>query len=218
MPDDDNTLLTQNNTDGADKDQAAYDALSPEDKAAADEHKAVEDQAVYDALSDEDKAKADADKAKDGTPEEYADFTFPDGVEADQGLLDDFKPLAKELNLTQEQAQKLVDLQVKNIQANADAQQDAFKEIKEGWTKEVKADEETGGADYKEKVGVAVKAISKFGSDAFRKLLDDSGFGNHPEMVRCFYKIGKVISEDKFVDGDKVNESKPFYDKSNHNT
>jgi hypothetical protein len=31
----------------------------------------------------------------------------------------------------------------------------------------------------------------------FRKLLTESGFGDHPEMIRMFRKIGEKLGEDK---------------------
>lgn len=44
-----------------------------------------------------------------GAPEKYA-FTAPEGQELDTSALAQFEPVARELNLTQEQAQKLVDV------------------------------------------------------------------------------------------------------------
>ncbi len=45
-----------------------------------------------------------------GPPEEYESFKMPEGLIIDQTMLDKFLPIARELNLTQVQAQKLVDL------------------------------------------------------------------------------------------------------------
>lgn len=45
-----------------------------------------------------------------GAPEGYESFNMPEGLVIDQAMLDKFLPIARELNLTQLQAQKLVDL------------------------------------------------------------------------------------------------------------
>ncbi len=124
--------------------------------------------------------------------------------------------LAKDLDLTQEQAQKIVDAQAKSAQEFVDKQYETFANIKEGWADEVKADKEIGGADYQEKVSDAVKALGRFGSDGLRTLLEETGIGNHPEMVRLFYTISKEIKEDTFVEGGAPAPAKPFFEKSNH--
>ena len=65
----------------------------------------------------ENQANADADKDQDkpeGAPEQYAEFALPEGFQVDTAVMDEFKGLAKELNLPQATAQKLVDLQAKS--------------------------------------------------------------------------------------------------------
>ncbi|MCV5473515.1 peptidase, partial [Escherichia coli] len=51
--------------------------------------------------------KKEGDKPE-GAPEKY-EFQAAEGVELDADALKDFEPVARELNLTNEQAQKLVD-------------------------------------------------------------------------------------------------------------
>ena len=44
-------------------------------------------------------------------PDEYADFSMPEGIQLDETMLAEALPVFKELELTQTQAQKLVDFQ-----------------------------------------------------------------------------------------------------------
>lgn len=135
-----------------------------------------------------------------GAPEEYKDFTVPEGVQLDETALGAFKPVAKELGLTQEGAQKLVDLFVDTQKQQAEA----FDTMKADWVKEAKADKEIGGAAYDQSVGYAKKAIAHFGNPKLQAALDWSGLGDHPEVIRAFSKIGKEISEDQGENGDTV--------------
>jgi hypothetical protein len=64
-----------------------------------------------------------------------------------------------------------------------------------------KTDQEFGGEKLSENLSVAKKALDAFGTPELRKLLDDSGLGNHPEVIRMMYRAGKAISEDRFVGG-----------------
>jgi hypothetical protein len=71
----------------------------------------------------------------------------------------------------------------------------------ESWGEAVKTDQEIGGAKLDENLAVARRAVDAFGSPALKELLNTTGLGNHPEVVKAFYKAGKAISEDGFVRG-----------------
>jgi hypothetical protein len=58
-----------------------------------------------------------------------------------------------------------------------------------------------GGDKLAENLGIARKALDQFGTPELKDVLNMTGFGNHPAVIRAFYKIGKAISEDKFVKG-----------------
>lgn len=151
-----------------------------------------------DAPNGEDAKGADEGKPQ-GAPEEYADFQLPEGVQLDAELTSDLKAVAKELNLTQEQAQKLADLAASKTQGIGARQMEAIKAAQEQWTADAKADKEFGGEALAENLSVAKKALDQFGTPELRTLLNDSGLGNHPEIIRAFYRAGKAISEDRFV-------------------
>ncbi len=129
-------------------------------------------------------------------PIEYTDFTLPEGYDLGN-LGDEFKNIAKEYKLTQEQAQKLVDLDVKRSQAY----QESIKQAAVAWQEASKADKEFGGDSLDENMGLAKKALDTFGTPELKTLLDQSGLGNHPEIIRAFYRAGKAISEDRLVTG-----------------
>jgi hypothetical protein len=164
---------------------------------AKDEDLSAEDKTKKAALI---KARDDAAKAAQakGAPEKYADFKVPEGIEVNQPMLEEFKTVAKKHNLTQEAAQELIDLQVKHVQGISEGLLSTFNQIKTEWMKE--AIQELG-ADYKKELVYAGKAIDKFGTPELRTILNQTGIGNHKELVKFFVKIGKAVSEDKFVDG-----------------
>lgn len=148
------------------------------------------------------------DKGKEGAPEKY-EFKLPEGAQVDEALLGKFTPLAKELNLSQEGAQKLVDLY-------AEAQGQAMKTVtghwdnlNKEWQGKVNSDKEYGGADLDKNVAIAKLAIDKFGTPELKDALNLTGVGNHPEVVRFFYRVGKAISDDKFDTGNGKTNSAP---------
>lgn len=137
--------------------------------------------------------KAEKDK-KPAAPEKY-EFSAPEGQELDANALSVFEPIAKELGLTQEQAQKLVDIYPQIQQQQAEAWS---KQIAE-WGEQVKADKEIGGDKFNASVGLAQRALDQFGNPELREYLNASGLGNHPALVRFCAKVGKSMAEDSFV-------------------
>ena len=63
------------------------------------------------------------------------------------------------------------------------------------------ADKDIGGDKLAENLSVARKALETFGTPELRDVLNATGFGNHPAVIKAFYKIGQAISEDRFVTG-----------------
>lgn len=129
-------------------------------------------------------------------PESYSDFTLPEGVELDAALLEKAAPIFKELGLSQDAAQKLVDFQAGLVKEGEQSQTDAFNNLIEGWQDESKNDKEFGGDKFDENIGIAKLAIDKFGTPEFKQLMEDHGVGNHPEMIRFMLKIGTLLKED----------------------
>lgn len=140
------------------------------------------------------KAEGEGAKEEKATEEAVYDFKVPDGIEIDAAMADEFKAIAKELKLPPEHAQKAVDLVVRREQARAEQ----FAAQVQSWADEVKADPELGKP---ENLAAARKFIDTFGDDKIKSLLNNTGMGNHPDVVRLILKASKGMSEDRFVAG-----------------
>ena len=159
-------------------------------------------------IKDSDNKSGDGDK---GAPESYEDFTLPEGMELDEGMRDNFLPMAKEMGLSQEKAQKLVTMYAEQMKSGDEARQTAFEGVLQEQMTELKNDPEFGGEKFDENVGVVRKAIEYAGGQELRDALDETGMGNHPTLVKAFWKIGKTISEDNFrsSSGDSGDKGEP---------
>lgn len=136
---------------------------------------------------------AETAESKNEVPEAYADFVMPEGVTLDKAQVEAFAPIAKELGLTQEQAQKLVDLQAAKVQADMAAADATIAQ----WAEEAKADPEIGGAKWDGTLKAAQAAYVSVATPKLREMLDTTGFGNHPEVIRMFAAIGSKLGLDK---------------------
>lgn len=126
-------------------------------------------------------------------PEEYGEFTLPDGMELNEQLLAQANPVFKELGLSQEQAQKLVDFESTRQQA----QVDQFHQQIQTWQQEVSNDPEIGGEKMDESIALANKAIGEYFEPGFMDVLRSYGLTNNPEVIRGLKRIGeRHLTED----------------------
>jgi hypothetical protein len=135
-------------------------------------------------------------------PTDY-DFTMPEGMEINEPLMEEFKGLAKELGLSQEVGQKLIDLQTKFEQERFEDSRKQWDTMQDEWTSLSKADTEFGGVEMNANLAIAKKTIDQFGTPELKEMLDFTGAGNHPEIIRLFYRVGQAISDDNLVIGGK---------------
>ena len=142
----------------------------------------------------------DEEQKQEGAPEKY-EFTAGEGVELDSEALKDFEPVARDLNLTNEQAQKLVDAYPKILAGVQQRQAEAWQKQTEGWAETVKADKEIGGDKLTANLSAAQRALDQFGTPELKEYLNATGLGNHPDLVKRFVKIGKAMSEGGMVTG-----------------
>lgn len=160
---------------------------------------------------------ADGDKpAEEGDPApapiEYTDFIAPEGVELDAEVLGELKELGKANGWTQEQAQAIVDLGNKMQTKFAETFAESVVAARAEWREQTTTDPEFGGKNLQPNLAIARQARETFGTPALKELLDQSGLGDHPEVVRFFYKVGKATSEHDFVVSGKPSQPASFYD------
>ena len=123
-----------------------------------------------------------------GAPEAY-EFKAPEGQEYNPDVIAKFSEVAKELNMTQEAAQKVLDQMAPAI---AERQANALADAHKGWIASTKSDSEIGGDKLAENIALANTTFEKFGTPEL---------GDHPEVIRWAYRAGKAMSEDGFVPG-----------------
>lgn len=135
-------------------------------------------------------------------PEAY-ELTAPDGMTIDADLLTEATPIFKEAGLSNEQAQAILpaakSLVEKTQQATVQNLIDAGNQQRKAWLDAAKADEQIGGAKWDASLDSAGRALDALGhaeGSEFRTALNETGFGNHPEMIRIFARIGEMVGED----------------------
>lgn len=160
-----------------------------------------------------DEPKADEPKAEEpkvdepeanplhGAPESYDDLSIPkglpDGFELDSQVVGQLYEVARDLNLSQDGVQALVDKVWPAMQERTTAMET---EVHNRWVEEVKNDPDIGGSNLEENLATAKLAIEAYGDDGLKELLNGP-LGSHPGIARFLVKVGRTVAEDKLVSG-----------------
>lgn len=122
-------------------------------------------------------------------PEAYEEFKLPENVQWDATTGEEFKSIAKEMGLSQENAQKLVDLGAKMVSGQEESMGKMIADQSTAWQKE--SLQQFKQAD----IDIANKAIMQFADTDTIELLQTTGLGNNPLIVGLFNKIGQAMQE-----------------------
>lgn len=183
-------------------------AETPEAKAAAEaaaklaadalKNETPEAKAAREKVEQEAKDKAAKEAKAKVVPEKY-EFTAPQGIVNDPAVVAEFSAVAKELQLSQADAQRVYDIGVKMQQTNFTNTHAEIVKTQASWLAASEADPEYGGSSIKANMSVAQRALSL--SPGIRQLLDETKLGNHPEVIRWMYRVGKLMLPDSHVNG-----------------
>ena len=171
-------------------DDTAAEHLYPDDLPGAGENENPLDQESPSAPESPDSAPTDG-----SVPEKYE--LELKGLQLDQSLVSEAEPIFRELGLSNKQANALLPIAPKlmdHAQATLmDQMIAAGDKQRKAWLDAFVGDPHIGGARRAESESLAAKGMAAmgFGKDhPFRKALNETGFGNHPDMIRMLRWIG----------------------------
>lgn len=144
------------------------------------------------------------DKVAQGAPEKYEPWTLPEGFEIPEETAKEVDATFKELGISQEAGQKLVDFYAKQAQAALTAPYEAYAEMRKSWRDSVAADPEIGKIlpQVKQTISRALDGLNNPKLVAeFKEAMDFSGAGDHPAFIKAFYQLAQKAVEGKHVSG-----------------
>ncbi len=137
-----------------------------------------------------------------------ADAPSYDGLKAPEGfdaaLVPKFIERAKVYGISPEKAQVWIEDAAKNMAAQKQAMDAALAKQREEWHSEIKADKTIGGEKFQATLQRAQQVVDKIDANiapGIKKILADTGYGDHPAVVRLFAHLGEQAREDTFVSG-----------------
>ena len=131
-----------------------------------------------------------------GKPGDYA-LRQPEGASYDPEVFTSYGSIARELGLPADKAQTLLDKLTPVMQAREQAR---LAEVMQEFSQATQADPEFGGEKFAQNRQVIARGIQALGvTPALKDILNRTGWGNHPEFVRVFYRAGLLVGDDNVV-------------------
>jgi len=123
--------------------------------------------------------------------------------------LESFTGTCRELGLSKSQAEQVLAWQKDRLrEAETETQRNTEMVMRE-WNTEIRNDAEFGGIRYTRTIADARAALATFDPDgSLRQLLKDTYGEYHPDVIRFAARVGRAISEHKFVEGNAGPEPK----------
>ncbi len=154
-------------------------------------------------------------KPKEGTgpadpPEAYT-FKAPEGIKLDDKAIAEVTPLFKEMKLSQDSAQKLVDFYAKAQVSEAKRAAEAVTSMRTEWRDAVMKDSELGPkldtikADIGKAILQASNGDAKLVSD-FKAAMDLTGAGDNPAIIKMINRLSAAVNEGTHVTGSGPSE------------
>jgi len=152
----------------------------------------------------------------------YEGLTPPEGFEAlDTDAIAAATPLMRAFGVADDKAQDFINQAAPVITgmierattAAAAAQAEQQAALRTEWANTVKADPELGGAHFDKTVAMSAIALDKFFDQETRDMLNVTGLGNFPGVVKGFAKMGAHFAEGEIVTGEPapLKKSHPLY-------
>ncbi len=138
------------------------------------------------------------------------DFIVPENMNLNADQLQTFEAEARDMGLTNEQANKILAISAKNQEISMANHWETVKQ----WEDSIRKDKDMGGKHFEATVAYARAGMEKFDEGGkIQQMLHETGYGSHPDIVRFFAKLGRAHAEDTLARGDRVQDEKPRHER-----
>ena len=135
-----------------------------------------------------------------GRPDSIEDYgvefpKLPEGTVWDENAQNGFLQAAHNQGLSSKQVEGILGWYGEYQKDVGLAGDEAIGKVTEELTKE-------WGANFEGNVALAQKAVAKLGGVEFQAVLDETGLGNHPDLIRAMARAGRLMQEHNIISGE----------------
>ena len=130
-----------------------------------------------------------------GRPETHEHYDMSDYAPE---TTENFRQLAHEIGLNNDQANALFNAYVDSIAGQEESESEAFDQFE---VENTQALQKEWGGDFDKNVELARRAFMNFATPEAVEIMEQTGLGNHPEILKVFSRIGELLQEDSVLPG-----------------
>jgi len=133
-----------------------------------------------------------------GRPEKADGYDFDLGDGEQSPDVADFKNVAHQLGLTNDQAKTMLGIYNQISENDLAEEQEQFEQMNVEYLQNIQKE---WGDDFNKNSELARRAFQNFASEELMDVMKETGLSNHPEVLKTFARIGQVLSEDNILPG-----------------
>lgn len=150
---------------------------------------------------DEQEQAKETEQQQQTAPEHYV-LKNANGEDVEPQELEMMSRMFKDVNLSQEQAQKLYSAYEKEQGSFIEQSQKEFNKMRDDWFNQTISDPQIGGQNIGQTKLCIKRVMQQCGNKELSEFLNKTGLGFNPAMVRFMTKVGELIGNDnRFVTG-----------------
>ena len=133
-----------------------------------------------------------------GRPEDADGYDFDLGDGEQSPDVADFKNVAHQLGLTNDQARTMLGIYNQINENDLAEEHEQFEQMNVEYLQDIQKE---WGDDFNKNSELARRAFQNFASEELMDVMKETGLSNHPEVLKTFARIGQVLSEDNILPG-----------------
>ncbi len=150
---------------------------------------------------DEQEQAKETEQQQQTAPEHYV-LKNANGEDVEPQEFETMSRMFKDVNLSQEQAQKLYSAYEKEQGSFIEQSQKAFNQMRDDWFNQTISDPQLGGQNIGQTKLCIKRVMQQCGNKELSEFLNKTGLGFNPAMVRFMTKVGELLGNDNhFVQG-----------------
>ena len=130
-----------------------------------------------------------------GRPETHEHYDMSDYAPEST---ENFRQLAHEIGLNNDQANALFNAYIDSIAGQEESESEAFDQFE---VENTQALQKEWGGDFDKNVELARRAFMNFATPEAVEIMEQTGLGNHPEILKVFSRVGELLQEDSVLPG-----------------
>ena len=140
---------------------------------------------------------------KGGGQAQDIEFELPDGYSISDENLSALRQYASDYGIDKAGAQELMDFHVSVLEQQQEAQLAGWEKMKSDWAEQSRNDKELqdNAGKIDQALSLAKQGVESLGGKELLEVLNMTGVGSHPAIIKAFKAVGENIQSGKIVSG-----------------